>query len=88
MGGGRLPLEAEIDGPPPREKTGPPSPRRTGPPYKICGFLGLSLSKCCGAACFKKQIWSNFIHFSKKLRLAPHFLTYPFVIVQMTIFAY
>ena len=30
--GGRLPLEAKIDGPPPREKQAPPSPRRTGPP--------------------------------------------------------
>ena len=37
--------------------------------------------KICEAAFFK-QILLNLIHFSKKLRLAPHFLIYTFVIVN------
>ena len=43
--GGRLPLEAKIDGPPPREKTGPPSPRRTGPPLKNLSIFGAELKQ-------------------------------------------
>ena len=44
-GGGRLSLEAKIDGPPPREKTAPPSPRRTGPPLKDLWIFGAELKQ-------------------------------------------
>ena len=82
--GGRPPLEPKIEGLPPGKKTAPPPPGGLGPPKRFGDFGAEARPKLCSSY-FLSTFYLILSKVAKNLRLAPHFIIYPYVIININI---
>ena len=83
-GGGSTPPRAQNRGPPPWEKTAPPPPGGLGPPKRFGDFWAEARPKLCSSY-FLSTFYLILSKLVKNLRLAPHFIIYPYVFININI---